>query len=82
MDRCPAILALLFILFQNESCTTLCWLVDDRNPQLEETVSIFEITNKRIFSVAELVFKPDRCRLPDKRFETLIFINRNKDFKY
>jgi len=30
----------------------LCWLADDRNPQLEETVSSYEITKKRIFSVA------------------------------
>jgi len=26
----------------------LCWLADDRNPQLEEIVSNFEITNKRL----------------------------------
>jgi len=59
----------------------LCWLADDRNPHLEEMVSNFEITNKRIFSVGGRMFKPDRCRLPDKRFEALMFINCNKDFK-
>jgi len=60
----------------------LCWLVDDRNPQLKEIVSNFEITNKRIFSVAGRMFKPDRCRLTDKRFEALIFINFINDFKH
>jgi len=42
----------------------LCWLANDRNPQLEEIVSNFEITNKRIFSVAGQMFKPYRSRLP------------------
>jgi len=60
----------------------LCWLVDDRNPQLKEIVSNFEITNKRIFSVAGQMFKPDRCRLTDKRFEALMFINFINDFKH
>jgi len=33
--------------FQIKSCTMLCWLADDRNPQLEDTVSNFELlTNK------------------------------------
>jgi len=31
--------------------------------QFEEIVSNFESTNKRLFSVAGRVFKPDRCRL-------------------
>jgi len=52
--------------FQIKSCTMLCWLADDRNPQLEDTVSNFEIINKRIFSVAERMFKPDRCHLTVK----------------
>jgi len=30
----------------------VCWLADDGNPQLEEIVINFEITNKGIFSVA------------------------------
>jgi len=60
----------------------LCWLADYRNPQLEEIVSHFEITKERIFSVAGRKFKPDRCRLPYKRFEALMFINCNKDFKH
>ena len=36
-----------------------CWLADDRNPQLEERVSNFEITNKGIFSVAGRISIPD-----------------------
>jgi len=36
----------------------LCWLADDRNPQLKEIASTFEITNKRIVSVAGRIFKP------------------------
>jgi len=39
--------------------------------QFEKTVSNFEITNKRIFSVAGRMFKPDRSCLTDKRFEAL-----------
>jgi len=81
IDRCPAILAPLFISFQIKSCTNLCWLADDRNLQLEEIVSNFEITNKRIFSVAGRMFKPCRRHLHDKRFEALMFINFNKDFQ-
>jgi len=38
----------------------LCWLVEDRNPQLEEMVTNFEVTDKRIFSVAGRMFKPDK----------------------
>jgi len=57
-----------------------CCLADDLNSQLEEIVSDIEITNKRIFSAAGRIFNPDRY-LPDKRFEALIFINCNKDFK-
>jgi len=52
--------------FQIKSCTMLCWLADDRNPHLEDTVSNFEIINKRIFSVTERMFKPDRCHLTVK----------------
>ena len=58
-----AISASLFISFQIKSCTVLCWLVGDHNPQLEEIVSNFEIINKRIISVAGRTFRPDRCRL-------------------
>jgi len=60
----------------------VCWLVDDRHPQLEEIVSNFEITNKRIFSAAGRMFNPDICHLPDKIFEALMFISCNKDFKH
>jgi len=28
------------------------------------------------------MFKPDRCRWTDKRFEALMRINCNKDFKH
>jgi len=52
--------------FQIKSCTMLCWLADDRNPQLENTFSNFEIINKRIISVTERRFKPDRCQLTVK----------------
>jgi len=58
-----------------------CKLEDDRNPQFEEIVSNFEITNKRFFSIAGRMFEHDRCGLTDKRFETLIFISFNKYFK-
>ena len=50
--------------------------------QFEEIVNSFEITSKRLFSVAGWVFKSDRCCLTDKRFETLMFINCNKHFKH
>ena len=52
--------------------------VELRNPQFEEIVSNFEITNTRLFSVAGRKFKSDRCRLTDKRFEALMFINYNQ----
>jgi len=42
----------------------LCWLADDRNAQLEEIASNFEITNKRIFNVAGRMFKPARQACP------------------
>jgi len=58
----------------------LSWLADDRNPQLKEMVKNFEITNKRIFSVAGRIFKPDS--LLEKRFEALTFITCGKDFKH
>ena len=32
---------------------------------------------ERLFSIAGKVFKPDRCRLTDKTFETLMFIRCN-----
>jgi len=57
-------------------------LAADRNPQLEEIDSNFGITNQRIFIIVGRMFKPDRCCLPDKRFEALMFINANKDFKH
>ena len=44
----------------------LAFLADDRNPHLGEIDSSFEIINKRIFSVAERMFKPGRCRVTDK----------------
>jgi len=50
--------------FQIKSCTMPCCLADDRNPQLEDIV--FEIIIKRIFSVAERMFKPERCHLTVK----------------
>jgi len=59
----------------------LACLADDRKPQLAEIVSNFEIINKRIFGVAGRMFKPDWCRLIDKTFEALMFINCNKDVK-
>ena len=59
----------------------LVCLADDRKPQLGEIVSNFEIINKRIFSVAGRMFKHDWCRLIDKIFEALMFINCKKDFK-
>ena len=34
-----------------------------------------------LFSVAGKVFKPDRCQMKDSTFETLLFINCNKEFK-
>ena len=36
---------------------------------------------ERLFSVAGKVFKPDRCQMKDSTFETLLFINCNKEFK-
>ena len=68
--------------FKLKATQYICWLADDRNPQLEEIVSNFEITNKRIFSITGQMFKPDKCRLTDERFEALMFININKDFKH
>jgi len=38
--------------------------------------------NKQIFSIASRMFKPDRCRFTDKRYEALMFVNCNKDFKH
>jgi len=75
-------LASLFISFQIKTCTMRCWFADYRNRQFEEIVSNFKITNKRIFSVTGRMFKLDRSSLPDKRFEALMFINCNKDFKH
>jgi len=49
--------------------------------QFEEIANKFEITNKQLFSVAGRMFPPDRCRLTDKRFETLMYIDSNKDFE-
>ena len=81
IDRCAAILISLLISCQIESWTMLCWLAENHNSQLEKIVSNFEITIKRIFSVAGRMFEPDRCRLTDKIFEAKMFINCNKDFK-
>jgi len=47
----------------------------------EQTVINFEFTNKRLSSTAGRVFMPDRYCLTDKRFELLMLINCNKDFK-
>ena len=33
---------------------------------------------ERLFSIAGKVFRPDRCRLSDKRFEELMFVRGNK----
>jgi len=60
----------------------LCWVADDRKSQLEEIVSNFEITNKRIFSAAGRMFQPKTRRLTNNRFEALMFINCDKDFKH
>jgi len=60
----------------------LCWVAVDRNPQLEEIVSNFEITNTRIFSVTGRTFQSKTCRLTDNRFEALMFINCNKYTKH
>jgi len=59
----------------------LACLADDRTPQLGEIVSNFEIITKRISSVARRKFKRDWCRLIDKIFEALMFINCKKGFK-
>jgi len=59
----------------------LCWLADDRNPQLEEIVINFEITSTRIIDDAGRMFKPDRRHLTNKIFESLMFTNCNKHFK-
>jgi len=59
----------------------LACLANDRKPQLQEIVSNCESINKRIFSVAGRMFKHDWCRLIDKIFEALMFINCKKDFK-
>jgi len=58
----------VYFIFQIKSCkinAMLPCLADDCNLQLEEIVSNFEITNKRSFSVAGLMFQSDRCRLTD-----------------
>ena len=34
---------------------------------------------ERLFSIAGKVFRPERCRLTDKNFETLMFIRSNFD---
>ena len=34
---------------------------------------------ERLFSIAGKVFRPDRCNLSDKTFETLMFLRANKD---
>jgi len=75
-------LAPLIISFQIKSCTKLCWLGDDRNGQLEEIASSFEITDKRTFSVAERMFISSLVDVIWLIFDALIFINCNKDFKH
>ena len=37
---------------------------------------------ERMFSIAGKIFRPDRCRLSDARFEELMFIRCNKQRKY
>ena len=44
--------------------------------ELHSSASIAFVT-----SYVRRVFKPDRCRLSDKRFENLMFIKCNKHFK-
>ena len=44
--------------------------------ELHSSASIAFVT-----SYVRRVFKPDRCRLSDKRFENLMFIKYNKHFK-
>jgi len=52
------------------------------NLQFEEIISNFELADKQLFSFAGWMFKPDRCRLTDKRFEALMFVDYSKDFKH
>ena len=52
-----------------------------RKPQLREIVSNLKIINKRIFSVAGRMSKHNWCRLIDKIFEALMFVNCKKDSK-
>jgi len=44
-----------------------------RIPQFEKIVSKFDITNKRVFNVAERMLRPDRCAFTDKGFEALCY---------
>jgi len=67
----------IWITVQIKSCTMLCWLADDRNPQLDIFTN-FKITNE--FSVLL-----DKCSsLIDAVWliKDLMFINCNKDFKH
>jgi len=50
--------------------------------QFEKIVISFEITNTQLCSVVGLVFQTNRCRIIDKIFEVLMFINCNKHFKH
>ena len=36
---------------------------------------------ERIFSIAGKIFRPERCNLSDSRFEELMFLRVNKDYK-
>jgi len=51
----------------------LCWLADDRYPQVEEIINNFEFINKRIFNVAGRMFKPDRWHLTGKDLKPYCF---------
>jgi len=85
-----SVLTSLFISFQIGSYILVCWLGYDSKAitlaenivtQFGEKVSNFESANKQLFSVAGRVFKPDRCRLTNKRFETLMSVNCNEHFQ-
>jgi len=60
----------------------LCWLAENIVTQFEEIVIHFKYANKRLFSAARQVLKPDRFHFTGKRFELLMFINCNNDSKH
>jgi len=60
----------------------LRWLPENITTRFDEVVINFEFINKRLFSAAGRVLKPDSRRFTRERFELLMFINCNKDFKH